>query len=195
MLFTNQTQKAVLYEGNTVGGGSVFVLYFCWFCHGQWKVCRLFFKNLFIFNWRIIALQYGIGLYQTSIWVSHSVASFISVCPLLSEGKRWRNWFLCLGAQSSTSAVMVILYCKPPAAGERTKTPEDPSGPQWPRLSTADLPHRPAAAPAGPPDRGAPLCIHSFPWVCPFWPEKTIWILFKRYLFQKRKMRHSGLAD
>ena len=62
------------------------------------------------------------------------------MCPLLSERKHWRNRFLSLGAQSSTSAVMVILYRKPAAAGERTRTPKDPSGPQWPQLTCpADL--------------------------------------------------------
>ncbi|MXQ91799.1 hypothetical protein E5288_WYG019788 [Bos mutus] len=35
---------------------------------------------------------------------------------------------------------MVILYRKPAAAGERTRTPKDPSGPQWPQLTCpADL--------------------------------------------------------
>ena len=120
-----------LMEGNTVGGGGVCVLYFCWFCRGQWKVCRLFF-NLFIFNWRIIAFQYYIGLYQTSLCISHRLANFISVSPVLSEGKRWRNRFLCLGAPSSPS---VTLHHKPPAVGERTRTPKDPSGPQWPQLT------------------------------------------------------------
>ena len=33
---------------------------------------RIFiFFYLFIFNWRIIALQYCIGFYQTSTWISH----------------------------------------------------------------------------------------------------------------------------
>ena len=29
------------------------------------------FKNVFIFNWRIIALQYCVGFYQISTWISH----------------------------------------------------------------------------------------------------------------------------
>ena len=31
-----------------------------------------FFLNLFMFNWRIIALQYCVGFCQTSTWISHS---------------------------------------------------------------------------------------------------------------------------
>ena len=30
-----------------------------------------FFFNLFIFNWRVIALQYCVGFCQTSTWISH----------------------------------------------------------------------------------------------------------------------------
>ena len=35
------------------------------------------FKNLFIFNWRIIALQYHVDFCQTSTWISHRYT-----CPL-----------------------------------------------------------------------------------------------------------------
>ena len=31
----------------------------------------MFYFNLFIFNWRIIALQYCIGFYDISTWISH----------------------------------------------------------------------------------------------------------------------------
>ena len=31
----------------------------------------IYFFNLFIFNWRIIALQYCVGFYHTSTWISH----------------------------------------------------------------------------------------------------------------------------
>ena len=37
-------------------------------------------KNLFIFNWRIIALQYCVGFCQTSIWVNHK---YTYVTPFL----------------------------------------------------------------------------------------------------------------
>ena len=33
--------------------------------------CFLFVKNLFIFNWRTIALQYCVGFCHTSTWISH----------------------------------------------------------------------------------------------------------------------------
>ena len=127
-------------EGNTVGGGGVFVLYFCWFCHGQWKVCGLF---LFIFNWRIFALQYCIGLYQTSIWVSHRVSNFISVCPILPEGKHWRNWFICLGAQS-IPLLWWLYYTANHQQQVRGQGPQRilqvPSGHSWAQLTCpADL--------------------------------------------------------
>ena len=32
-----------------------------------------FFFNLFIFNWRIIALQYCLGFYQIATWISHDL--------------------------------------------------------------------------------------------------------------------------
>ena len=132
-----------LIEGNTV------VCSVCWFFQGQWQVCKLF---KFIFNWRIIALQYCIGFYQTSVWVSYSTADSTSVVhPILSEGKRWRNGPLYIGTQSSTSTVVVTLHCKPPATGQRTRTQKDPPCPQWSQPSTAELPRRPAASPADQP--------------------------------------------
>lgn len=91
------------------------------------------------------------------------------------------------GAQSSTSAVMVIL-CKPPAAGERTRSPRGslqvPSGHSWAQLTCPTdlllllLAHL---------TESAPLCIHSFHWSVSLLTEKTIWILFKNYLFQKEE--------
>ena len=48
--------------------------------------------NLFIFNWRMIALQYFVGFYQTSTWISHKFthvpshfnipSTFLPVLPL-----------------------------------------------------------------------------------------------------------------
>ena len=104
----------------------------CWFCQGQWQVCKL---SKFIFNWRIIALQYCTGFYQTSVWISYSAADSTSVCPILSEGKHWWNRPLCIGTQSSTSTVVVTLHCKPPAPGQRTRTQKDPPRPLWSQLS------------------------------------------------------------
>ena len=43
------------------------------------------FKNLFIFNLRIIALQYCVGFHHTSIWISHrytSVPSLLNLPPI-----------------------------------------------------------------------------------------------------------------
>ena len=44
-------------------------------------------RNLFIFNWRIIALQYCVGFCHTSIWTSHGhtyVLSFLNLPPHLT---------------------------------------------------------------------------------------------------------------
>jgi len=41
----------------------------CYVCHCA--KCRAFFLN-FIFNWRIITLQYCVGFCHTSKWISHS---------------------------------------------------------------------------------------------------------------------------
>ena len=149
--FTGLFYVNVIYKSNTESS-ALSRQCFLWWKETQWVVvvCVFyifagfvldseksagFFFNLFIFNWRIIAFQYYIGLYQTSLCISHRLANFISVSPVLSEGKRWRSRFLCLGAPSSPSAVMVTLHHKPPAVGERTRTPKGPSGPQCPQLT------------------------------------------------------------
>ena len=44
----------------------------------------LFFFNLFIYGWRIIALQYCVDFYQTLTWISHRythVPSSLKTCP------------------------------------------------------------------------------------------------------------------
>jgi len=50
---------------------------------GFFHVLAIFF-NLFIFNWRVIALQYCVDFYQTSTWISHRythVPSHQKTCP------------------------------------------------------------------------------------------------------------------
>ena len=37
------------------------------------------FSNLFIFNWRIISLQYSVGFCHTSAWISHSYTRTLSL--------------------------------------------------------------------------------------------------------------------
>ena len=52
--------------------GGAFLCYIagpCWL-----SIFFSFLLNLFIFNWRIIALQYYIGFYQISTWISHRFA-------------------------------------------------------------------------------------------------------------------------
>ena len=44
-----------------------------WVTEQQHMSLYLFLKNLFISNWRVIALQYCVGFYQTSTWISHSL--------------------------------------------------------------------------------------------------------------------------
>ena len=43
------------------------------------------YLNLFIFNWRIIALQYCIGFYQASAWVSHNLPGCLVVFWVLKS--------------------------------------------------------------------------------------------------------------
>ena len=46
--------------------------------------CWVFF-SLFFFNWRIIALQYCVGLYHTSTWISHRYTYVPSLLNPLSS--------------------------------------------------------------------------------------------------------------
>ena len=54
-----------------------------------------FFFNLFIFNWRIIALRYCVGFHQTSAWISHRfthVPSHLNSAPwgsMETTAERW----------------------------------------------------------------------------------------------------------
>ena len=51
----------------------------------RYYLSRIFF-NLFIFNWRMITLQYSIGFCPTSTWISHH----IHVCRDIFS---WSPWF------------------------------------------------------------------------------------------------------
>ena len=61
----------------------------------QGQAFRSFFKNLFIFSWRIIALQYCVGFYRASTWIILSfvylVPSCLNIPPPLppSQPSRW----------------------------------------------------------------------------------------------------------
>ena len=53
------------------------------FTHSQ-QIEHVTFKNLFIFNWRIITLQYCVGFWETSTWISCRytyVPSFLKLPP------------------------------------------------------------------------------------------------------------------
>ena len=63
-------------------GCVICVVEWCWSIRDSWKVewdvfhssCQLLcniFKILFIFNWRITALQFCVGFCHTSVWISH----------------------------------------------------------------------------------------------------------------------------
>ena len=55
-----------------------------WWKMGIFLFLYYYFKNVFIFNWRIIALQYCVGFCQISTWVSHRytyVPSLINLPP------------------------------------------------------------------------------------------------------------------
>ena len=54
-------------------GGMLIYLYSCTGTDWLYNLIQLgfYFLNLFIFNWRIISLQYGVGFYHTLIWISH----------------------------------------------------------------------------------------------------------------------------
>ena len=43
------------------------------------KVLSIIFFNLFIFNWRMITLQYCIGICPTSTWISHDIHMFAGI--------------------------------------------------------------------------------------------------------------------
>ena len=64
----------------SVSGGVSSVLW-------QGQVFRSFLKNLFIFNWRIIALQYCIGFYQTSSWISPLLLNWFRRKQCLKQNK------------------------------------------------------------------------------------------------------------
>ena len=46
------------------------------------RIPRLIFFNVFIFNWRIINLQYCVGFCHTSTWISHSYTYVLSLLNL-----------------------------------------------------------------------------------------------------------------
>ena len=45
------------------------------------NVKLFFFFNLFTFNWRISALQYCVGFWHVSTWISHGYTHIPSLCP------------------------------------------------------------------------------------------------------------------
>ena len=50
--------------------GSLIYMWFWW--NGEFMQSSAYlFKNLFIFDWRIIVLQYCVGFYLISTWISH----------------------------------------------------------------------------------------------------------------------------
>ena len=50
------------------------ILFFFYICNAFILFIHIFL-NLFIFNWRIIALQYYVGFCHTSTWISHRYTS------------------------------------------------------------------------------------------------------------------------
>ena len=47
------------------------------------EILRIFcFKNVYIFNWRIIAFQYCVGLWHTLTWICHSYTYVLSLLNL-----------------------------------------------------------------------------------------------------------------
>ena len=50
-----------------------------------------FFFNLFIFNWKIIVLQYCVGFCQTSTWISHRFTLLLTVLLMMAilTGMKW----------------------------------------------------------------------------------------------------------
>ena len=55
---------------NSAGAGSLEFSVPCWLRELK-LVCFFFYLNLFIFNWKIIALQHCDGLCDTSTWITH----------------------------------------------------------------------------------------------------------------------------
>ena len=76
------------------------------------------FLNVFIFNWRIIALQYYIGFYQISTWISHRfayVTSHLKSLPPPSPSYPYRllpspGWFEFLESYSMFPLAIYFAY-------------------------------------------------------------------------------------
>ena len=67
---------------------------------GKENALLSFLKNVFIFNWRIIALQYCIGFCQTSTWINHRYTYdwvFLYSLPVLFLALILYVWHLHLG--------------------------------------------------------------------------------------------------
>lgn len=55
---------------------------FLWQIPGNWDLHRQFFwKIYFVFNWRVIILQYSDGFWHSTTWISHSTQSVLSTAP------------------------------------------------------------------------------------------------------------------
>ena len=74
---------------------------------------RIFYNKIHFLNWRIIALQYCVGLCQTSTWISHR---YIYVPPLLSLCDKGFilvvftcSWCVCVCSDSPALAITWIL--------------------------------------------------------------------------------------
>ena len=60
-----------------------------------------FLFNLLIFNWRIIALQYCIGFYQTSTWISYRFNILSEMCCPSTAISHLRLWNALMSARSA----------------------------------------------------------------------------------------------
>ena len=104
--------------------GKVQLLGFCFNCDSLYLSLSSF-KNLFIFNWKIIALQYCIGFCCVSTWISHRYTCIRSLLnlpptshpiPLLWVLTEHQIWAPCVIQQISTGylilhMIMYMLQC------------------------------------------------------------------------------------
>ena len=108
------------------------ILVFLLIFSSQWKLVLQVFC-LFIFNWRIIALQSCVGVYQTSPWISHRLTHVPPTWTLCVIGYRaaWSaapQFYLQSQSrelwdypQGLLKSRQTVLRCSPPAKREKTE--------------------------------------------------------------------------
>ena len=85
-------------------------LFLCWFLKSPIFSCLFVFVLKFIFNWRIIALQYCSGFCHVSAWMSHwytYVPSHLPPHPTRETVTEPQVWAPCITQQISTGCLVL----------------------------------------------------------------------------------------